>query len=153
MTSLSALKPGYSSVSLADDMGVPVSKVPDAVTAYQKIADKYRVTVATYGHASDGNLHTKMVLKPDDKDEWDRGIAAVNEIFDFCIEMGGTVTGEHGVGISKALNFQQERKTEIECINDIKRAFDPKNILNPGKASQWRGSPLQHLRYPCKEYM
>ena len=66
---------------------------------------------------------------------------------------GGTVTGEHGVGISKALNFQQERKTEIECINDIKRAFDPKNILNPGKASQWRGSPLQHLRYPCKEYM
>ena len=69
------------------------------------------------------------------------------------LRLGGTVTGEHGVGISKALNFQQERKTEIECINDIKRAFDPKNILNPGKASQWRGSPLQHLRYPCKEYM
>jgi glycolate oxidase len=153
LASLSVLKPGYVSVSLADDMGVPITKVPQAVEAFQRIADKYNVTVATYGHASDGNLHTKMVLKPDDKDEWDRGIAAVNEIFDFCIEMGGTVTGEHGVGISKALNFQQERKTEIDCINDLKRAFDPKNILNPGKASQWRGSPLQHLRYPCKEYM
>ncbi len=153
LASLSVLKPGYVSVSLADDMGVPVSKVPQAVEAFQRIADKYNVTVATYGHASDGNLHTKMVLRPDDKDEWDRGIAAVNEIFDFCIEAGGTVTGEHGVGISKALNFQEERKTEIDCINDLKRAFDPKNILNPGKASQWTGNPLQQLRYPCKEYM
>ena len=142
MTSLSALKPGFSSVSLADDMGVPVSKIPDAVLAFQKIAEKYRVTIATYGHASDGNLHTKMLLDPLDKDEWDRGVKAVSEIFDVCIELGGTVTGEHGVGISKAPDFQKERATELSTIRAIKQAFDPKNILNPGKLEQWEGSIL-----------
>ena len=155
MTSLSALKPGFSSVSLADDMGVPVSKIPDAVLAFQKIAEKYRVTIATYGHASDGNLHTKMLLDPLDKDEWDRGVKAVSEIFDVCIELGGTVTGEHGVGISKAPDFQKERATELSTIRAIKQAFDPKNILNPGKLEQWEGSILGKvpLRYPCKDYM
>lgn len=153
MTSLSALKPGFSSVSLADDMGVPVSKIPDAVTAYQKISKKYKVTVATYGHASDGNLHTKMLLNPLDKDEWDRGVKAVSEIFEATIKLGGTVTGEHGVGISKAPDFQKERATELETIKAIKKAFDPNNILNPGKLEQWEGSILRNLRYPCKEYM
>ncbi|NLL94886.1 MAG: FAD-binding protein [Thermoplasmatales archaeon] len=153
MTSLSALKPGYSSVSLADDMAVPVSKIPDAVSAYQKIAEKYGVTVATYGHASDGNLHTKMLLNPVDKDEWDRGVKAVEEIFDATIALGGTVTGEHGVGISKAPSFQKERASALSSIIAIKKAMDPNNILNPGKLQQWEGSILTNLRYPCEEYM
>ncbi len=153
MTSLAALKPGCSSVSLADDMGVPVSLVPEAVKRFQEIADKYRVTVATYGHASDGNLHTKMVIDATDKDEWDRGVKAVDEIFDVCIELGGTVTGEHGVGISKAPNFAKERESELSTIIEIKKAMDPKNILNPGKLEQWEGSILTHLRYPCEDYM
>ncbi len=150
MVSLAALKPGCSSVSLADDMGVPVSQVPKAVKAFQEIAAKYNVTIATYGHASDGNLHTKMVIDPTDKDEWERGIAAVNEIFDVCIELGGTVTGEHGVGISKAPNYQKERASELSTIRAVKKAFDPDNILNPGKEEQWEGSILRDLRYPCK---
>ena len=153
MTSLSALKPGCSSVSLADDMGVPVSQVPKAVKAFQEIAAKYNVTVATYGHASDGNLHTKMVIDPTDKDEWERGIKAVNEIFDVCIELGGTVTGEHGVGISKAPNYMKERATELSTIKAIKQAMDPDNILNPGKMDQWEGTILRNLRYPCKGCM
>lgn len=153
MTSLAALKPGFSSVSLADDMAVPVSKIPDAVKAYQEISSKYRVTVATYGHASDGNLHTKMLLDPLDKDEWDRGVKAVSEIFEKTIELGGTVTGEHGVGISKAPDFQKERSSVISSIKAIKKAMDPNNILNPGKLEQWEGSILTHLRYACKEYM
>ncbi len=150
MVSLAALKPGCSSVSLADDMGVPISKDPDAVQAFQEIADKYRVTIATYGHASDGNLHTKMVIDPTDKDEWERGIKAVNEIFDVCIDLGGTVTGEHGVGISKAPNYQKERASELNTIKAVKAAFDPDNILNPGKSEQWTGTILRNLRYPCK---
>ena len=153
MTSLSALKPGCSSVSLADDMGVPVSQVPKAVKAFQELAAKYNVTVATYGHASDGNLHTKMVIDPTDKDEWERGIKAVNEIFDVCIELGGTVTGEHGVGISKAPNYMKERATELSTIKAIKQAMDPDNILNPGKMDQWEGTILRNLRYPCKGCM
>jgi len=153
MTSLSALKPGCASVSLADDMGVPVSRVPEAVKAFQEIADKYRVTIATYGHAADGNLHTKMVIDPVNKDEWERGVKAVDEIFDVCIELGGTVTGEHGVGISKAPNYMKERASELTSIIAIKKAMDPNNILNPGKLEQWEGSILTNLRYPCKEFM
>ena len=148
-----ALKPGYACVSLADDMGVSVSQVPKAVKAFQEIAEKYDVTIATYGHASDGNLHTKMVIDVYDKDQWERGVKAVDEIFDACIELGGTVTGEHGVGISKAPNFQKERASEMSSIRAIKKAMDPENILNPGKLEQWEGGILRNLRYPCPDFM
>ena len=153
MTSLAALKPGYSSVSLADDMGVPISKVPDAVKAFQEISEKYDITIATYGHAGDGNLHTKMLVEPSNADEWERAVKATDEIFDVCIELGGTVTGEHGVGIAKAPKFVKERASELSSIIAIKKAMDPNNILNPGKLEQWEGSILTNLRYPVKEYM
>lgn len=151
MTSLSALKPGFVSVSLADDMGVPVSRVPEAITAFREIADKYGVIVATYGHASDGNLHTKMMVDPYSKDNWERGMAAVSEIFQKCIELDGTVTGEHGVGIAKAVDFKRERASNIKTYKEIKRAMDPNNILNPGKTFDFEGDPLASLRYPCEE--
>jgi glycolate oxidase len=153
MVALSSLKPGHSSVSLADDMIVPVSKIPDAVVAYQRIAEKYNVVVATYGHAADGNLHTKMLLNPLSADDWIRGEKAVNEIFDVTVALGGSVTGEHGVGISKAPDFQKERVTTMTTIKAIKNAMDPNNILNPGKMEQWEGSILKNLRYPCPEFM
>ncbi|MDD3398267.1 MAG: FAD-binding oxidoreductase [Candidatus Methanomethylophilaceae archaeon] len=152
MTSLAALRPGYSSVSLADDMVLPISKIPAAVVAYQRIAEKYDVTVATYGHAADGNLHTKMLLDPNDADSWQRGEKAVDEIFEATLALGGSVTGEHGVGISKAPNFHKERSSVIPTMVEIKKAMDPKNILNPGKLDQWEGSILRMLRYPCSEY-
>jgi glycolate oxidase len=153
MVALAALKPGYSSVSLADDMGVPISKVPDAVKAFKEISEKYQITIATYGHAGDGNLHTKMLVGPSNADEWERAVKAVDEIFDVCIDLGGTVTGEHGVGIAKAPKYKRERESELSTIIAIKKAMDPNNILNPGKLEQWEGSILTNLRYPCKEYM
>jgi glycolate oxidase len=134
-------------------MILPVSKIPDAVKAYQRIADKYNVTVATYGHAADGNLHTKMLLNPLEADDWVRGEKAVNEIFDVTVALGGSVSGEHGIGIAKAPDFQKERATELSTIKAIKQVMDPNNILNPGKMEQWEGSILTHLRYPCKEFM
>ncbi|MDR1954669.1 MAG: FAD-binding oxidoreductase [Candidatus Methanoplasma sp.] len=153
LAALSALMPGYTSVSLADDMGVPISKVPAAVKAFQDIAAKYDVTIATYGHAGDGNLHTKMLVQPSNADMWERGVKATDEIFDVCIDLGGTVTGEHGVGIAKAPKYMRERASELSSIIAIKKAMDPNNILNPGKLEQWEGSILANLRYPCKEYM
>jgi len=153
LTSLAALKPGYSSVSLADDMGVPISKVPEAVKAFQDISEKYGITIATYGHAGDGNLHTKMLVEPSNADEWERAVKATDEIFDVCIDLGGTVTGEHGVGIAKAPKYMRERESELSSIIAIKKAMDPNNILNPGKLEQWEGSILTNLRYPCENYM
>ena len=153
MAALSVLMPGFCSVSLADDMGVPISKVPIAVKAFKDISEKYKITIATYGHAGDGNLHTKMLVNPEDPDEWERAVKATDEIFDVCIDLGGTVTGEHGVGIAKSHKFRKERASELSSIIAIKKAMDPNNILNPGKLEQWEGSILTNLRYPCKEYM
>jgi glycolate oxidase len=152
MSSLSRYGEGFVSVSLADDMAVPISKIPEAVVAFHKTAEKFGVIVGTYGHAGDGNLHTKMLLDPTSEDNWQRGEKAVGEIFDTVIALGGTVTGEHGVGISKAPYFKKERPTAWETMNAIKQAMDPNNILNPGKMGQWEGSILFKLRYPCEKY-
>lgn len=152
LPALSRLGEGSVSVSLADDMGVPISKIPEAVVSFQEIAKRNDVLVGTYGHAADGNLHTKMLLDAEDPNAWRRGEKAVGEIFDKCIELGGTVTGEHGVGISKAPWMQKERASALGTMQAIKQALDPKNILNPGKLQQWEGSIITKLRYPCKEF-
>ena len=152
MSSLSRYGAGFVSVSLADDMAVPISKIPDAVVAFQAIAKRNGVVVGTYGHAADGNLHTKMLLDPTSEDNWQRGERAVGEIFDAVISLGGTVTGEHGVGISKAPYMARERPQALETMRLLKRAMDPNNILNPGKMMDWEGSIIRMLRYPCPRY-
>jgi glycolate oxidase len=151
MAALSRYGEGLVSVSLADDMGVPISKIPDAVVEFAKIADKYGVIVGTYGHAADGNLHTKMLLNPESPESWRAGEKAVRDIFDTCLRLGGTVTGEHGVGISKAPYFQKERASALMAMKAIKNALDPNNIMNPGKMQDWDGYIIQHLRYPCAD--
>ena len=152
MSALSRYGEGFCSVSLADDMAVPISQIPEAVVEFGKIAKKYNVVVGTYGHAADGNLHTKMLLNPESPESWRNGEKAVEEIFDTCVRLGGTVTGEHGVGISKAPYFQKERATAVAAMAAVKKALDPNNIMNPGKIQEWEGSIIQHLRYPCPEF-
>jgi glycolate oxidase len=149
MPSLSRYGEKFVSVALADDMSVPISKIPDAVVAFQKIAEENGVIVGTYGHSADGNLHTKMLVEPYSEDSWKRGEKAVGQIYDKVIELGGTVTGEHGVSITKAPYMKKERADSIATMRAIKRALDPKNIMNPGKIFDWDGSIIQHLRYPC----
>lgn len=147
LPSLSRYGEKYVSVSLADDMAVPMSQIPKAVAAFQKIAEKNGVIVGSYGHAADGNLHTKMLLDPKSKKSWENGEKAVKEIFDAVLELGGTVTGEHGVAISKAPYMQTERPTALNTMKAIKKALDPNNIMNPGKMMDWEGSIITHLRY------
>jgi len=151
MSALSRYGEGSVSVSLADDMAVPISKIPIAVVEFGKIAQKYGVIIGTYGHAADGNLHTKMLLNPESPESWRHGEQAVRDIFDTCIRLGGTVTGEHGVGISKAPYFQKERATALGAMAAIKKALDPNGIMNPGKMMEWEGCIIQHLRYPCAD--
>ncbi len=148
LPSLSRLGEKFVSVSLADDMGVPISKIPDAVVAFQEIAKKNGVVVGTYGHAGDGNLHTKMLVDPVSKESWKSGEKATREIFDVCINLGGTVTGEHGVAITKAPYMMKERASSISLMKAIKRAVDPNNIMNPNKNVFWEKGILYNLRYP-----
>ncbi|HNU36507.1 MAG TPA: FAD-linked oxidase C-terminal domain-containing protein, partial [Methanomassiliicoccales archaeon] len=151
MSALSRLGDQLVSVSLADDMAVPISKIPDAVVAFHRIAEENQVIVGTYGHAADGNLHTKMLLDPCSEDSWRRGERAVGQIFDAVISLGGTVTGEHGVGISKAPYMMRERPDAWRTMLAIKKALDPQDILNPGKLMQWEGGIIRDLRYPCRD--
>jgi glycolate oxidase len=149
MPSLSRYGEKFVSVALADDMSVPISKIPEAVVAFQKIAEQNGVVIGTYGHSADGNLHTKMLVEPYSEDSWRRGEKAVGEIFDKVIELGGTVTGEHGVSITKAPYMKKERADSLKTMKAIKKALDPKNIMNPGKMFDWEGNVIAYLRYPA----
>jgi glycolate oxidase len=149
MPALSRYGEKFVSVALADDMSVPISKIPQAVVAFQSIAKKHGVVIGTYGHSADGNLHTKMLVEPYSKESWRAGEKAVGEIFDKVLELGGTVTGEHGVSITKAPYMKIERADSIGAMKAIKKALDPKNIMNPGKMFDWDGSIIYKLRYPA----
>ncbi len=150
LPALGRLFPDLKIVSLADDMAIPISKVADAVLAFQGASERNKVVVVTYGHASDGNLHTKLLIDPEKVDDWVRAERTVREIYNSVLELGGTVTGEHGIGISKAPYFMKERASAIETMRSIKKALDPNNIMNPGKMFQWESdSIITSLRYPA----
>jgi glycolate oxidase len=149
LPSLSRYGEEYVSVALADDMSVPISRIPEAVEAFQRIASENGVIVGTYGHAADGNLHTKMLVEPYSEESWKAGERAVGQIYDKVLELGGTVTGEHGVAITKAPYMQKERADSLDAMRAIKKALDPNDIMNPGKIFDWEGSIISHLRYPA----
>jgi glycolate oxidase len=151
MSALSRYGEKLVSVSLADDMAVPISRIPEAVKAFQEIAKRNEVIIGTYGHAADGNLHTKMLVDPISETSWKHGEMAVGEIYDAVIRLGGTVSGEHGIGISKAPYFKVERSSALSTMVAIKKALDPDNILNPGKMQEWEGGIIRNLRYPCAD--
>lgn len=151
-SSLSALRPDFACVMLADDMAVPVSRVPEAIERILEIQSRYEILIPPYGHAGDGNLHTKVLLDVKNIDHWCQAERAVRELYDMVLELGGTVSGEHGVAISKAEYFQKECASSIPYMKAIKNALDPNNIMNPYKSFQWTGSFLSNLRYPVKEF-
>lgn len=134
-------------VMLADDMAVPMSRIPETIRAFENISDKYDIIIASYGHSGDGNLHTKVLMDPTSKSHWDQAEKAVVEIYNKVMEVGGTVTGEHGVAITKAPFFIKERASSINAMKIIKRGLDPNNIMNPYKIMDWDENFITHLRY------
>ncbi len=129
-TALARLRP----TTILEDATVPRSKIADMVLKINEIAQKYNVTIATFGHAGDGNLHPTATTDARDVEEIHRVEQAFAEIFEASIELGGTITGEHGVGIVKAPYLEWKvGAPAIEVMKGIKAAFDPLGILNPGK--------------------
>lgn len=146
--SLSTFKEGWACVMLADDMGVPMSKIPDAAKAFRAIADKYGLYIPTYGHAGDGNLHTKVIMDPTNPKHWESVEKAVTEVYEVVLSLGGTTTGEHGTSITKAPFLHKERgKAQIEAMKALKKAWDPNNIMNPHKMMEWENGFITDLRY------
>lgn len=130
LSALARLKP----TTILEDATVPRSEIAKMVSAINEIAEKYQVKICTFGHAGDGNLHPTCPTDSRDHDEMERVEAAFAEIFEKAIELGGTITGEHGVGIMKAPYLEWKLGKEgIAAMKAIKQAFDPNNIMNPGK--------------------
>ncbi len=123
-----------SSLKLNEDVVVPRTKIVELIRGVESIGRKRDVTIASFGHAGDGNIHVNIMVDRDDPEEVERGEAAVKDLFELTLELGGTISGEHGVGITKSDYIGMElHKDTLELMMRIKRAFDPNNILNPGK--------------------
>jgi len=119
---------------LGEDISVPRSAIPEMVRRIKAISQKYDLPIAVFGHAGDGNLHPNVLFDKRDEDQWARVEKAVGEIFAAAVELGGTLSGEHGVGVLKRPYLESALgPVSIEMQRRIKKAWDPKNILNPGK--------------------
>jgi glycolate oxidase len=117
-----------------EDIVVPIDKIPDLVQVTQKLQKTYGLKVVSFGHAGDGNIHCNIMYNKADEGQSKRAEKAVDELFNETLNLGGTITGEHGVGITKIKYMALEiGATQIELMKGIKRVFDPQNILNPGK--------------------
>ena len=117
-----------------EDATVPRSRITEMLVALADIARRYRLVMGTFGHAGDGNLHPTILADKNDADEIARVHKAVAEIFDTALRLGGTLTGEHGVGIAKMRFLPKEiGKSGVDLMRTIKNALDPTHLLNPGK--------------------
>lgn len=124
----------YGKTKISEDATVPRSKIPLMFNEIKRIREKYQINLVVFGHAGDGNLHPNILTDLSDDDERIRVEQAVEEIFDVTIKMGGTLSGEHGIGHLKKAFMEQELGFHgVEYMKQIKQAIDPKGIFNPGK--------------------
>lgn len=123
-------------VARMEDIGVPRASVPEMLAKIERIGDRHGIMIGAFGHAGDGNLHPTFVL-PRDADENEsvaRLEAARAELFEAALALGGTVTGEHGIGLAKRAWLPRQRgEAAVEVMRSIKRALDPRDLLNPGR--------------------
>ena len=122
------------SMSILEDISVPRPQLSRAADAIEAIGEKHSLLIGTFGHAGDGNLHPTIVINKDDTDEVARAERSLSDIFNLALDLGGTITGEHGVGSAK-LPYLQAKLGDVSLAlhRSIKSVFDPDHILNPGR--------------------
>jgi glycolate dehydrogenase FAD-linked subunit len=117
-----------------EDVVVPVSRVTELLDGIDGIAERHGLRIVCFGHAGDGNIHVNVMTDLRDNLKRERAETAVGEVFRLVLSLDGTISGEHGVGLTKAPYLELElSRTEIELMKRVKAAFDPKGIMNPGK--------------------
>jgi len=125
------LRPNY----LVNDGTVPRTKLPETLAKVIAVGEKYNLPIANVFHAGDGNLHPLILFDERDEDELARVHKAANEIMEVCVEMGGTISGEHGIGVEKLKGMSMVfSDRDLIAMNQVKAAFDPVERFNPGKA-------------------
>jgi glycolate oxidase len=132
-----AVSPSLRSISqykLNEDIVVPRSQIPAIIDAIQAIAEKYTLPIVSFGHAGDGNIHVNVMAGPDGEKDLSKMKAAAVEIFDAAVKLGGRISGEHGIGITKQpyIGLNLDPPT-LALSRLLKKTLDPNNILNPGK--------------------
>jgi len=121
----------FGNKKLNEDISVPRSMLPKALEKIYAIGEKYGFKIPCFGHAGDGNIHVNVMI---DIAQLEAGHRCIEEIFELVVAMGGTLSGEHGIGTSKAPFMEIAfNEAELQLFREIKKAFDPNNILNPGK--------------------
>jgi glycolate oxidase len=133
IASLSKVKRGSRLQSVVEDFGVPITKIPETIRKIQEISKKHDFPIATFGHIGDGNLHAVIISDPRDKAQWDIVRKVAHDFIDLTLQLKGTLTAEHGIGMAKSPYIRLELGESHEVMKDIKKALDPSNILNPGK--------------------
>jgi len=124
----------YGPDKINEDIVVPRSRIPDMVRKIAALKEKTGLTMVSFGHAGDGNIHFNIMLDKKNQEELKKAEAAVDALFEYTLALGGTISGEHGVGITKAPYIAKEiGALELRLMKKIKKLFDPNGILNPGK--------------------
>jgi glycolate oxidase subunit GlcD len=119
---------------LSEDVAVPVDRLAEAIEETIAIGDRHGLTACSWGHAGDGNLHSTFLLTPGDADQLRRAGEAAEELFAMAIRLGGTVSGEHGVGLLKNGQLSHQwSPAAVDLHRAVKQALDPKGLFNPGK--------------------
>ena len=119
---------------LIEDVGVPVPRIPELLVAVEAIAARYRTAIPVIGHAGDGNFHPLVTYDPGDAAAAERAAQAFDAVMEAALALGGTITGEHGIGMLKAGHLATQLGSDVmDLTRRVKQALDPDNILNPGK--------------------
>jgi glycolate oxidase len=125
---------GKAKTVFAEDVTVPRGKIPDLINKCKELSKKYNVAITVLGHAGDGNLHPAILTDVNNKDHYDRSVKAMDEIIMGAVELGGVLSGEHGIGLEKQKFFNKVTDPAvINMMKGIKGLLDPNNIMNPGK--------------------
>lgn len=127
------IKPGAARVYAGEDICVPLRRVPETLLAVQALAREHDLTVVTYGHIASGNIHPAPVIDVADQEQVRRVRLFADAVHRLSRSMGGTVTGEHGVGLTRTNYMREEHGPALDVMWSLKQALDPRNIMNPGK--------------------
>lgn len=131
---ISRLDPNKTRIYMGEDVGVPLKQIPAMIQKVQQITTNLGIPAMKYGHIGDGNLHVALFIDVEDKDQRDKLRLAADGIHKAAIRLGGTVSSEHGIGLARAEYLQEQLGIEaLHVMQSIKKALDPKGILNPGK--------------------
>ncbi|HET6513616.1 MAG TPA: FAD-linked oxidase C-terminal domain-containing protein [Thermodesulfovibrionales bacterium] len=123
-----------SPAKISEDIVVPRNRIPQALKSLKLLSEDSGIKIVTFGHAGDGNIHVNLMIDRSKEEEYRKAESLIKEIFRLTLDLGGTISGEHGIGTTKAPYIGMEiKEREMRLMKGIKNLFDPKNILNPGK--------------------